>query len=253
MQGRLKDRVALVTGGGSGIGRAASLAFAREGAKVVVSDLQPETGRETVGLVTETGGQALFVEADVSKAADVKEMIDRTITAFGGLNYAFNNAGISIGRVGTVECTETQWDSVMNANLKGIWLCMKYEIPVILRNGGGAIVNTSSFAGLRGSILSSAAYSASKHGVIGLTKTAAAEFARQRIRINAVCPGATRTPMLLRRVAYDPSIETKAAATNPLNRLGLPEEIAEVVVFLCSDAASFVTGAAVPVDGGQTL
>lgn len=253
MRGLLKEKVALVTGGGSGIGRAASLAFAREGARVVVCDIEAVGGRETVSLIREAGGEALFVEADISRTADVEEMLNQAVRAYGGLNCAFNNAGISIGSVSTVVCTEAQWDSIMNVNLRGVWLCMKYEIPVMLKNGGGAIVNTSSYAGLTGSKLSSAAYSASKHGVIGLTKTAAIEFAQQGIRINAICPGATRTPLLLRRLTYDPTIETKAASLNPSNRMGLPEEIAEVAVFLCSDAASFVTGVAIPVDGGQIL
>lgn len=253
MQGLIKDKVALVTGGGSGIGRAAALAFAGEGAKVVVSDIQAAAGNETVSLIGEAGGQALFVEADVSRTADVQEMVNQAVGVYGSLDYAFNNAGISIGRVGTTGITEEQWDNIMHVNLKGVWLCMKYEIPVMLRNGGGAIVNTSSYAGLTASKLSSAAYSASKHGVIGLTKTAAAEFAQQGIRINAVCPGVVKTAMFLRRRALDPTIEEKAASMNPSNRIGLPEEIARVVVFLCSDAASFLTGAAIPVDGGQIL
>jgi NAD(P)-dependent dehydrogenase (short-subunit alcohol dehydrogenase family) len=252
MQGLMEGKVALVTGGGSGIGRAASLAFAREGAKVVVSDINVEAGRETVRLIKEAGGEALFLKADVSKAADVEQMVNQTLKGYQGLNCAFNNAGISIDDRDTLLCTEEEWYKIMDVNLKGVWLCMKYEIPQMIQKGGGAIVNTSSFAGLTASSIGLVVYSASKHGVIGLTKTAAVEFAKERIRINAVCPGATRTP-LLERVITDPQAEARIALRNPLNRIASPTEIAEVVVFLCSDAASFVTGVAIPVDGGQIL
>ncbi len=252
MEGLVKDKVALVTGGGSGIGRGTSIVFAREGAKVAVSDIDVEGGRETVRLIKEAGGEALFIKADVSKAADVEEMVNQTVKAYRRLNCAFNNAGISVGRESTTTCTEEQWDRMMNVNLKGVWLCMKYEIQQMLQSGGGAIVNTSSTAGLTASKLGLVAYSASKHGVIGLTKTAAIEFAKQGIRINAVCPGSTRTPLLEKDVP-DPKVQAKIAFMNPSNRLGSPAEIAEVVVFLCSDAASFVTGVAMPVDGGQVL
>jgi NAD(P)-dependent dehydrogenase (short-subunit alcohol dehydrogenase family) len=248
----VKDKVTLVTGGGSGIGRSTSITFAREGAKVVVSDIDVEGGWETVRLIREAGGEALFVKADVSKTADVEEMVNQTVKAYRSLNCAFNNAGISVGRESTITCTEEQWDRMMSVNLKGVWLCMKYEIQQMLKNGGGAIVNTSSTAGLTASSLGLVAYSASKHGVIGLTKTAAIEFAKQGIRINAVCPGSTRTPLLEKDVP-DPKVQAQIASMNPSNRLASPTEIAEVVVFLCSDAASFVTGVAMPVDGGRIL
>lgn len=251
MQDLLKDKVALVTGGGSGIGRAASLVFAREGAKVAVSDIDNEGGEETVRMIKETGGEALFIKADVSKAQDVERMVNQTLDAYKGLYCACNNAGIG-SPAGTVICTEKEWDRTMSVNLKGVWLCMKHEIPQMLNNGGGAIVNVSSFAGLAASKLGLVAYSASKHGVIGLTKTSAVEFAKQGIRINAVCPGATRTAIIEKFIS-DPEVESRVASNNPMNRIASPAEVAEAIVWLCSDAASFVTGIAMPVDGGQVL
>jgi NAD(P)-dependent dehydrogenase (short-subunit alcohol dehydrogenase family) len=248
----MRGKVALVTGGGLGIGRATSLVFAREGAKVVVSDVVVEAGQETVRLIKEAGGEALFVKADVSKAADVEETVNQTVKTFNRLDCGFNNAGISIGAPGTLLCTEEDWDKMMNVNLKGVWFCMRHEISQMLKQGGGAIVNTSSFAGLTASRLGLVAYSASKHGVIGLTKTAAVEFAKQKIRINAVCPGGTRTPMLEKHIS-GPQDEVELASMNPSNRIASPTEIAEAVVWLCSDAASFVTGVAMPVDGGQVV
>ena len=255
MEGLVKDKVALVTGGGRGIGRATSMAFAREGAKVVVSDIEIDGGKETVRMIKERGGEALFVKADVSKAADVERMVHQTIEAYQSLHCACNNAGTGAtkpGVQGTISCTEEEWDRTMDVNLKGVWLCMKHEIPQMLNNGGGAIVNISSFAGLTASKLGVVAYSASKHGVIGLTKTSAVEFAKQGIRINAVCPGPTRTPMLEKYI-LDPEAEARIASNNPMNRIASPAEIAGAVVWLCSDAASFVTGVAMPVDGGQVL
>ena len=258
MQGLLKGKVALVTGAGSGIGRATSIVFAREGAKVVVSDIDIESGSKTVRIIREAGGEALFVKADVSKAQDVESMVNRTIETYTSLHCACNNAGITGTKSGgekTIFCAEEgeeDWDRTMDVNLKGVWFCMKYEIPQILNSGGGAIVNISSIAGLIGSQLGLVAYSASKHGVIGLTKTAAIEFAKQGIRINAVCPGATRTAIIDRFIS-DPKAEARMASNNPMNRIASPSEIAEAVVWLCSDAASFVTGIAMPVDGGQIL
>jgi NAD(P)-dependent dehydrogenase (short-subunit alcohol dehydrogenase family) len=247
----LKDKVALVTGGGSGIGRATSIAYAREGAKVAVSDIAEEGGEETVRMIKETGGEALFIKADVSKAQDIERLIKQTLDAYQDLNCACNNAGIG-SPPGTLACTEEDWDRTMNVNLKGVWLCMKNEIPHMLNNGGGSIVNVSSFAGLAASKVGIVAYSASKHGVIGLTKTSAVEFAGQGIRINAVCPGATRTPILERFIS-DPAAEARIASNNPMNRIASPDEVAEAIVWLSSDAASFVTGIAMPVDGGQVL
>lgn len=251
MEGLVKNKIALVTGGGAGIGRAISLIFAREGAKVVVTDLDIEGGEETVKMIRQADGEAIFFKADVSKAKDVEEMIKKTVDVYHGLDCACNNAGV--GSPGsTINCSEEEWDRTMNVNLKGVWLCMKYEILQMLSSGGGAIVNVSSFAGLTASKLGLVAYSASKHGVLGLTKTSAVEFAGQGIRINAICPGATRTPMM-ETIISDPAAEAKVASNNPMNRIAPPSEIAEAAVWLCSNSASFVTGVAMPVDGGQVL
>jgi len=246
---RLDGKIALVTGGSSGIGRAAALAFAREGAKVVIADVLVEGSEETVQMIEKSGGQAIFFRTDVSKPAEVEALIKETVETCGRLDCAFNNAGIGGGGVATAECTEEEWDRVMNINLKGVWLCMKYEIQRMLEQGGGAIVNTASVAGLVG-FQNTPAYVASKHGVVGLTKAAALEYATFGIRINAVCPGVIRTPLIDRVVAARPKMEEVYTAMHPVGRLGEPEEIAEAVVWLCSDAASFVTGHAMVVDGG---
>ena len=245
----LEGRVTLVTGGSSGIGRATSLAFAREGARVVVADIAVAGGEETVRMIEAAGGAALFVRADVSKATEVEALVTETLGRFGRLDCAFNNAGIEGSRASTVDYTEEDWDRTVGTNLKGVWLCMKYEIPRMLEQGGGAIVNTSSVYGLvagRGV----SAYVASKHGVAGLTKSAALEYAPHGIRINAVCPGAIRTPMLMRHLRDAESEERLIAAVEPIGRMGSPEEVAAAVVWLCSDAASFVTGHTMAVDGG---
>jgi len=249
MAGWLAGKVALVTGAGSGIGRASALAFSREGAKVIVADVVVEGGEETVSLIKKTGGEALFVRADVSKATEVATLISTAVATYGRLDCAHNNAGIEGTAATTVECTEESWDHIITINLKGVWLCMKYEIPQMLKQGAGAIVNTSSGAGLIG-LPRSGAYVASKHGVVGLTKTAALEYAKVGIRVNAVCPGPIDTPMMQRIGGRRPQIVERMAAAGPMRQLGKPEEIAEAVVWLCSDAASFVTGHALPVDGG---
>lgn len=249
MTGRVNGKVALVTGGASGIGRATALAFAREGAKVVVADVVVTGGEETVTLIKAAGGEAQFVKADVAKPAEVEALIAQVVAAYGRLDCAFNNAGIEGALTSTLECSEENFDRTIAVNLKGVWLCMKAEIAQMLKQGGGAIVNAASVAGLIG-FVGLPAYVASKHGVVGLTKTAALEYAKSGIRINAVCPGVIQTPMLERLFQSGPQAGEAITAMEPVGRLGKPEEIAEAAVWLCSDAASFVTGLPMAVDGG---
>jgi len=251
MAGSLDGKTALVTGGGSGIGRAASLAYAKEGARVVVVDVNVEGGEETVQMIKEAGGEAILVHADVSKPEDTQAMVNQAVEAFGSLDCAFNNAGIGGGRdrLLTADYLEEDWDRVISINLKGVWLCMKAEIPQMLKQGGGAIVNTASIAGLVG-LTGTIAYVAAKHGVTGLTKAAAMEYAKSGIRVNAVCPGYIHTPLVQRTFDANEGYEERVAARHPIGRLGEPEEIAQAVVWLSSDAASFVTGHNMPVDGG---
>lgn len=251
MQSLFDDKVALVTGGSSGIGRATSLGFAAQGAKVMVADFNAEGGEETVSLIKGNGGEASFVHVDVSKAVQVEAMVAETVRRYGRLDAAFNNAGVEGVRVPMGEFPEDEWDRVIDVDLKGVWLGMKYQIAQMLEQGGGAIVNTSSIAGLIG-MKGSSAYGAAKHGVVGLTKVAALEYATQGIRVNAVCPGAIRTGMTDRLIGREPGREEMYMAIQPIGRFGLPTEIAEAVVWLCSDAASFITGHALPVDGGVT-
>jgi len=251
MAGRVDGKVAVITGAGSGIGRATALAFTREGAKVVVADIVVTGGEETVRMIKAAGGEAIFIKTDVTKAAEVEALIKQTVETYGRLDCAFNNAGIEGEIAPTADCTEENWDRVVNVDLKSVWLCLKYEIPQMLKQGGGAIVNTASVAGLVG-FLGIPAYVASKHGVNGLTKTAALEYAKAGIRVNAVCPGVIRTPMVERAFAASPQMAEAAAAMEPVGRLGKPEEIAEAVLWLCSDAASFVTGLPMAVDGALT-
>ncbi len=245
------DKAVLVTGGASGIGRAAALSFAHGGARVVVADVNQVGGEETVRLVKTEGGEAVFVKADVRAAVDVEAMVAATLQSFGRLDIAFNNAGVLGSGAAMIDFTEDDWDDVMGINLKGVWLCMKHEIPAMIQAGGGAIVNTSSIAGLVGS-QHSPAYAASKHGVVGLTKTAALQYAPQGIRVNCVCPAAVYSPMLETLVTRNPQVGDRLLASQPNGRFASPEEVAAVVTWLCSDAASFVTGAALPVDGGYT-
>ena len=249
MAGQLEGKVSLITGGGSGIGKASALAFAKEGSKVVVADVNVEGGEQTVRLIQDTGGEATFVRADVSNSGDVSDMVSHAVQTYNRLDCAFNNAGISGGRGRIHEYTEDDWSRVLNINLTGVWLCMKYEIIQMLKQGGGAIVNTASVMGLVGGSRSPA-YGATKHGVVGLTKTGAVDYAQEAIRINAVCPGYIRTPMIEQSILSDPVAEERVVSRHPMHRLGTPEEIAEAVVWLCSDAASFVTGHAMTVDGG---
>ena len=249
MAGSLAGKVALVTGASSGIGRASALAFAREGARVVVADVTVEGGQETVRLIKHAGGEALFVEANVAQAAEVESLVQQAVATYGRLDCAHNNAGVEGQAAFTADDTEANWDRVLAVNLKGVWLCMKYEIRQMLAQGGGAIVNTASGVGLIG-IRGGGAYVASKHGVVGLTKTAALEYAKSGIRVNAVCPGVIQTPMVERITRQYPRAAETMAAAHPIGRTGNPEEIAEAVVWLCSDTASFVTGHAMAVDGG---
>jgi NAD(P)-dependent dehydrogenase (short-subunit alcohol dehydrogenase family) len=246
---RMDGKVAIVTGAGSGIGRATALAFAQAGAAVVVADHSVATGNDTVACIHAAGAEAVFVRTDVSQAADVAAMVAEARAAYGRLDYAFNNAGIAGAQAQTPDCSDANWDRVIGVNLTGVFLCMKHEIPAMLKYGGGAIVNCSSIAGL-GGFPGIPAYVASKHGVIGLTKTAALEYAIKGIRVNAVCPGVIRTPMVEEYTGGDKAAEEQMVAMEPMGRMGEPEEIASAVLYLCSGAASFVTGHAMVVDGG---
>lgn len=249
MEKLLEGKVALVTGGAMGIGKTTAQIFAREGARVVVVDIVTEGGEETVQLIKEAGGDALFVKCDVTNSKDVEAMVIKAVDTYGRLDCAFNNAGIAIPGT-TVECSEEDWDRVLSVNLKGVWLCMKYEISQMLTQGGGVIVNTSSAGGLVGTP-GIAAYTASKHGVVGLTRTAALEHVTAGIRVNAVCPGSVPTPML-DPVVNHPELKAMLESKHPMGRFATTEEIAEAVIWLCSDRASYVTGVAFPVDGAVT-
>jgi NAD(P)-dependent dehydrogenase (short-subunit alcohol dehydrogenase family) len=246
-----EGKVALVTGGTSGIGRATAVSFAREGARVVVTGRREIEGNETVRLVKESDGEGFFIKADVSKEADVKQMVEKTIEAYGHLDYAFNNAGIGQLPTPLLEQKEEVFDQIMNINVKGVWLSMKYEIPQMLKNGGGAIVNMASVAGLIG-VPGVPIYIASKHAVLGLTKSVALEYAKSGIRINAVSPAAIETDMFERFVNDNQQAREGFIAMHPIGRLGKPEEIASAVLYLCSDGASFITGQSLAVDGGFT-
>lgn len=247
MEKQFQGKVAIVTGGSFGIGRATAIAFAKRGAKVTIADWIEDN--ETLNLIKAAGGEAIFVKCDVSKDSDVKAMVEKTINTFDRLDYAFNNAGIEGVSAITHECTEEIWDKTIGVNLKGIWLCMKYEIQQMRKQSKGAIVNTASIAGLVG-FQGLPAYTASKHGVIGLTKTAALEYAKLGIRINAICPGVIKTPMVDRFTGKNKEAEKQFENMEPVGRMGQPEEVAEAAIWLCSDAASFVTGDAMAVDGG---
>ncbi len=241
--------VALVTGGNSGIGRATALAWAREGARVVIAARRIRECEEVVEHIKRIGGEALSVQTDVAKPTDVEALIKKTIEAFGRLDWSCNNAGIEGTRGSITECTEEDWDRVIDINLKGVWLCMKYEISQMLKQEGGAIVNVSSVNGFIGTA-GFAPYAASKHGVIGLTKSAAKGYAKEGIRVNVICPGSIDTPMI-ERVDGGPVLpDSWRIGRTPMGRIGTPEEIAEAVVWLCSEKASYVTGHSMIVDGG---
>lgn len=250
MSGIVQGKVALVTGAAGGIGRAAAEIFAREGAAVVVSDLQEENGQQTVELIKQAGGEASFIRCDVSKATDVERLVAQVVAKYGRLDCAYNNAGVEGDWTRIHECTEANFDFNYNVNLKGVFLCIKYQVTQFLaQNSPGAIVSTASIAGLVGS-KNAGAYVAAKHGVVGLTKTAALEYATKGIRVNAVCPGVVRTPMLERMFETNPKMEAAMLGFEPIGRFGAPTEIGEAAVWLCSDNASFVTGHAMVVDGG---
>jgi NAD(P)-dependent dehydrogenase (short-subunit alcohol dehydrogenase family) len=245
----IQDAVAIVTGASSGIGRAAAERFAEEGARVVAADVGVEGGEETVRAIRDAGGEATFVETDVSESDDVAEMVNEAVTRYGGLDFAFNNAGIEGENDPTADQPADNWERVIDVNLKGVFLGMQAELSAMLDSGGGAIVNTSSIAGEVG-FRGISPYVASKHGVIGLTKTAALEYGTEGVRVNAICPGVIRTPMVERSAEDDPEMIEQVSAATPIGRIGEPEEIGDAAVWLCSDDASFVTGEAMVIDGG---
>jgi NAD(P)-dependent dehydrogenase (short-subunit alcohol dehydrogenase family) len=245
---RFANKVCLVTGAASGIGKATALALGREGGKVVVADINVDLGRETVALIREAGGNAIFVKTDVSQTSEVESMVKTCVQTYGGLDCAVNNAGIDGGaRFPLTECPEEIWNHVLAVNLTGVWYCLKYEIPQMLKQGGGTIVNIASVAGLRGGE-QFCAYVASKHGVVGLTKTAALENVTKNIRVNAVCPAFIETPLVTEGAWKGKS--HKLAQLIPMKRMGQPNEISDAILWLCSDAASFVTGNVLTIDGG---
>jgi len=250
--GTFAGKVAFVTGAASGIGRATALAFASAGAAVVVADVSDEGNQETARLIENQGGRVLAVPCDVTRSEDVEDALRRTVGAFGRLDIAFNNAGVEQPVGPAAEVTEEQWDRIVDINLRGVFLCMRHEIPLMLESGGGAIVNTSSGAGVT-AVKGQAAYTAAKHGVVGLTKAAALDYAQANIRVNAVCPGIIDTAMMERFTGDTAEGRQRVIGQEPVGRMGTPEEIAAAVLWLCSDTAAFVVGHALVIDGGQTV
>jgi NAD(P)-dependent dehydrogenase (short-subunit alcohol dehydrogenase family) len=247
-----KGKVAFVTGAASGIGRATAIAFALEGASVVVADISEQGSHKTTNIIKEAGGRALEVKCDVSQTEDVKNCLGQAIETFGRLDFAFNNAGVEQKLAPTAELAVEEWDRVIDIDMRGVFLCLKHEIPLMLKHGGGAIVNTSSGAEVKG-FKWETAYVAAKHGVVGLTKAAALDYAESNIRINAVAPGIIDTSMIQRFSGGTPEGRQAMISQEPVGRMGQPEEISSAVLWLCSDAASFVTGHILVVDGGQTV
>ncbi|MEU4366406.1 SDR family oxidoreductase [Micromonospora chersina] len=250
--GDFAGKVAFVTGAASGIGRATALAFARAGASVAATDISGPGVEGTARMIEEAGGRALAIRCDVTSSQDVQGALARTVETFGRLDAAFNNAGVEQPVTPTADITEDDWGRIVAVNLRGVFLCMKHQIPLLLEHGGGAIVNTSSGAGVVG-IAGQAAYTAAKHGVVGLTKSAALDYARSGVRINAVCPGIIATEMMDRFTGGTPEGRDRVIAQEPIGRMGAADEIAAAVLWLCSDAAAFVIGHAMVIDGGQTV
>jgi NAD(P)-dependent dehydrogenase (short-subunit alcohol dehydrogenase family) len=245
-------KVAFVTGGGTGIGRAAALAFAREGANVVVADISEQGNQETARMIEAAGSRAIAVHCNVARSEDVKAALDNAVQTFGRLDFAFNNAGVEQPLSLAADISEEEWERIINIDLRSVFLCMKHEIPLMLKQNAGVIVNTSSGAGVKG-IAGQAAYCAAKFGIVGLTKAAALDYAKSGIRINAVCPGIIETPMMGRFSGGTPEGRERVIDLEPVGRMGKPEEIAAAVLWLCSDAAAFVVGHALVIDGGQTV
>lgn len=244
-----QDRVVIVTGAAAGIGRETAVRFARAGAKVVVADIQEDSGLETVQMIHELFGEAIFVPCDVAEAEQVEALVEKAISEYGALHHACNNAAIQGQLYSTTNCTLNAWDRVINVNLRGVWLCMKYQIPKMIAAGGGSIVNVASTAGLAG-FPANPAYVASKHGVVGLTKTAAIEYASQKVRVNAVCPGTIETQLLDHLMRAAPGLREKVLDIIPEHRFGQPANVADAILYLCSDQSTYVTGQTLAVDGG---